>query len=202
MAELLIMTYIGYEIVRKFYLGLLLVLLLYTISTGGCTTQPEQQNNITEEQFKNLLTVQDIERILVPPVELYTKFYDYKKMAESADPEQVANMDSFYGLSFLTEGGMNGLTFSVIDFDSQTSAHGFEKMKSETPGFEDMAIPIGEASAKVDVNTQGIGSIIVFLLGDRTVSFHTATQEGESPVVNLNALEELARIAEERLQSL
>jgi hypothetical protein len=64
-----------------------------------------------------------------------------------------------------------------------------------------MALPIGDTSAEVEVNAQGIGSIIAFTLEDRFVSFHTAMPEGESPIVDLNALEELARLVEERLRS-
>jgi len=179
----------------------LIVLSLTAVSLGGCTAQSEQEGIITEEQFKNLLTVQDIENVLVSGVEFDVKFYNYKKLAQLTDPQQVANMDSFYGLSFQAVDGISGLTFSVIDFDFQTSADNhFEKMKLDTPGLENMAPPIGDTSAEVELNTQGIGSIIVFTLGDRIVSFHTAMPEGESPIVDLNALEELARLVEERLK--
>jgi hypothetical protein len=187
---------------RKIYFCLLLVLSLTIVSLSGCKAQSEQEGIITEEQFKSLLTVQDIENLLVSGVELDVTFFDYKKLAESIDPQQVANMDSFYGLSFQTGGGISGLTFSVIDFDSQTSADNhFEKMKLDTPGLENMALPIGDTSAEVEVNAQGIGSIIAFTLEDRFVSFHTAMPEGESPIVDLSALEELARLVEERLRT-
>ncbi len=162
----------------------------FTISTG----------KITEEQFKTMLTVEDIENVLTSMVVLKTEFFDYKKMAESVDPAQVVNMDSWYGMGFNAEDGMKGLTFSVIDFGSQTSAQDyFEKMTAETPGLEIMSLPIGDASAEVEVNAQGIGSIIVFIKGDKLIQLHTAMPAGEEALVDLEGLEELVRIVESRL---
>lgn len=184
---------------RKFYFLPLMVLALTTIFLVGCQSQSEQDGIITEEQFRKLLTVEDVENVLVSGAELNVTFYDYKKLTESTNPQQVANMNSFYGLSFQADGGISSLTFSVIDFDSQTpSDNHYEKMILDTPGLENMALPIGDSSAEVEVNTQGIGSIIVFIAGDRIVSFHTTMSEGKSPIVDLNALDELARLVDER----
>jgi hypothetical protein len=161
-----------------------------TIATG----------EITEEQFKTLLTVEDIESILPFMVAWKTEFFDNKQMAESVDPAQVANLDSWYGMGFDTEDGMKGLTFSVIDFGSQTSAQDhFEKVRAETPGLEIMSLPIGDASAEVEVNAQGIGSIIVFITGDKLIQLHTAMPAGGGALVDLEELEELVRIVESRL---
>lgn len=161
----------------------------------GCTSK-----GLTEEQFKDLLTVEDIESVLTSMVVLETEFSDYKKMAESVDPAQVVNMDSWYGMGFYTEDGMKSLTFSVIDFDSQTSAQDhFEKIRAETPGLEIMSLPIGDTSAEVEVNAHGIGSMIVFTEGDKLVQLHTAMPAGEETLVALEGLEELARIVETRL---
>ena len=157
-------------------------------------------SEIAEERFKALLTVEDIESILPSMVVWETEFFDYKKMAESVDPAQVVNMDSWYGMSFDTEDGTKGLTFSVIDFDSQTSAQNhFEKIIAETPGLEIMSSPIGDASAEVEVNAQGVGSIIIFIAGDKLVQLHTAMPAGGGALVDLEELVELVRIVESRL---
>ena len=58
---------------------------------------------------------------------------------------------------------------------------------------------LGEASAKVEVNAQGIGSIVVFLKGDKVVSLHTAQSEGQEPLRSLESLEELAELVASRL---
>jgi hypothetical protein len=155
---------------------------------------------ITEGQFKALLTVEDIESVLPSMVVWETEFFDYKKTAESADPAQVVNMDSWYGMGFDTEDGMKGLTLSVIDFDSQTSAQDhFERIRAETPGLEIMSLPIGDASVEVEVNARGIGSIIVFITGDKLIQLHTAMPAGGGALVDLAELEELVRIVEARL---
>jgi len=157
-------------------------------------------SKLTEERFSWLLRIQDIRNVLVSPVDLISIFRDYKETAVSEDPEQAAVIDSFFVLTFQTEDGMNSLAFSVIDFVSQTSAQDhFEKVKSETPGLEDTEPPIGDASAKVEVNAQGIGSIIVFIKGNKVIELHTAMPAGEQALVNLEGLVELAREVEERL---
>ncbi len=161
----------------------------------GCTAK-----GLTEERFKALLTVEDIEGVLTSIVALKTEFFDYKEMAESVDPAQVVSVDSWYGMSFDTEDGMKGLTFSIIDFGSETSAQDhFVKMIVETPGLETMSLPIGDISAEVEVNAQGVGSIIVFLKGRKRIQLHTAMPAGEEALVDLEGLEELMRIVESRL---
>jgi len=111
-------------------------------------------------------------------------------------------MDSFYGLSFQTEDGMKAITLAAIDFDSQASAQNhFENVKSETqePSFDTMDPPIGDASAEVEVNAQGIGSMVVFIKGDKVVQLHTAQPNGEQVLTDLEGLENLAEIVEKKL---
>ena len=161
----------------------------------GCSSK-----ELTEGQFKTLLAVEDIENILTATVVLETEFFNYKKLAESVDPAQVLNMDSWYGMSFNTEDRIKSLTFSIVDFVSQTSAQDhFEKMRAETPGLEIMSLPIGDTSAEVEVNAEGIGSVIVSIKGDKFIQLHTAMPVGEEALVGLEGLEELIRIVESRL---
>ena len=188
---------------RKFYFGLLIVLLLPVVLISGCIQQEEQvkpqESKLTEEQFKGLLTIKDVEKVLVSQVELNTKFYDYKKMAESEDPEQVAAMDSFYGLSFQTEDGMKAMTLMAIDFDSTSSAQQhFQKVKIESE-LESMEKPIGDSSFEKELGLEGIGSVVIFLKGDKVIQLHTTMPEGEKPIVDLKGLEELAKKVEEKL---
>ena len=153
-----------------------------------------------EEAFKALLTLFDVEKLLTTAVRLNTDVTDFKAMAEVVDPAQVQNMDSFYVLSFQTEDRMKGMTFSVIDFDSEASAQGhFEKVNSETPGMQDMDSPIGDASVEVEVNAQGVGSMLVFIKGDNLVMLHTAQPDDQEPLLSLEGLEELAKVVASRL---
>jgi len=188
---------------KGYFYGLLLVLLLSAVLAASCASQePETQPNqssLTEEEFKSLLTVQDVQQVLVSQAELNTQFYNYKEMAESTDPQQVVAMDSFYGLSFQTGDGMKSMTLTVIDFDSSSSAEQhFQKVKTESE-LESMQEPIGNDSFAKRLNSEGIGSIVIFLKGDRFVQLHTAMPVGESPIVDLSGLEELANKVEGKL---
>ena len=188
---------------KSYFHGLLLVLLLPAVLAASCASQePETQPNqssLTEEEFKSLLAVQDVQQVLVSQVELNTQFYNYKEMAESTDPQQVVAMDSFYGLSFQTGDGMKAMTLAVIDFDSSSSAEQhFQKVKTESK-LESMQEPIGNESFAKQVNSKGIGSIVIFLKGDKLVQLHTAMPVGESPIVDLRGLEELANKVEGKL---
>ena len=121
-------------------------------------------DTLTEEIFRALLSVGDVKGGLSADVPLSTEFIDYREMAASVDPAQVVNMDSWYGVSFQTEDGTKGMTFSIVDFDSASSAQDhYEVVKIGTPGIVSMVSPIGDASAEVEVNAQGIGSVLVFI---------------------------------------
>jgi len=155
---------------------------------------------ITEESFMALLAGGDIQGVLKTVVPLTTRFYDYKEMAVVSDPSQVENMDTFYGLSFQTHDGFKGVTFLAIDFKSETEARDhFEKVKSETPRMQDMSPPIGNASAQVDLDGGGVGSILIFVKGDKALSFHTARPDGQQPLMSLEMLENLAKLVASRL---
>ena len=193
---------------RKFRL-LVMVLSASIGALAGCSgeqaveTKPDESGivTVTEENFSALLTVEDVEGVLIVTVPLQTEFRDVKKMVESVDPAQVVAMDSAYSLSFEAEGGFKGMTFAVFDWKSQAAAEShFERLTSETSGLSVMDSPIGAASADVRVDGQGIGSTVVFIKGDKAVSLHTSQGKGEQPLVSLEGLKGLARIVEKRLR--
>ena len=153
-----------------------------------------------EEAFKALLTIFDVEKLLPTATRLNTDFTDFKAMAEGVDPAQVESMDSWYGLVIEAAVGTNGITFTIIDFDSTSSAQDhFEKVETETPGMQEMDSSIGDASMEVKVNAQGIGSILVFVKGDKFVSLHTSQPDDQEPLLSLESLEELAGLVLSRL---
>lgn len=129
---------------------------------------------LIEDGFRALLTAQDVEAVLASKVLLVTELYDYRQRAESVDLAQFVNIESFYGLSFQAEDGTAGVTFSVMDFDT-------------------------EASAQAQADAQGIGSVFVFVVGDKLVSLHTSMPEGETPLVSLEGRQQLTRTVERRL---
>ena len=153
-----------------------------------------------EQAFSNLLTLFDVEPLLAAPMRLGSELIDFKERAEKVDPAQVVNMDNWYGLDIGPVSGPS-MTFGVIDFVSPFAAlEHYEFMMAEAPpGMVSMTTPIGDASAEIEANAQGIGSMLVFIAGDRVVSLHTAQAEGEEPLVSLEGLEELARLVLSRL---
>ena len=161
-------------------------------------------STITEDKVMTLLTEEDVRRVLTAQVPLTTRFYDYKSLA-GADAAQVENMDRWYGLVVGTAEGDKGITLSVMDFDSAASAQDhFERMKAEmksesTPGMRDILPPIGNAALEVEVNAQGIGSILVFLNGDNLVQLHTSQPDDQESLLSLEGLKELAELVASRL---
>ena len=114
------------------------------------------------------MTIKDVETRLTAKVSLKAEFRDYKDMAGRADTSQVGNMDSWYGLTIEVADGGPRMTFSVIDFDSTSSAQNhLEKTISETPGMQVMDSPIGDASFEIEVYAQGIGSMLDSLVKTR-----------------------------------
>jgi hypothetical protein len=184
---------------RKFYFGILIMLALSIVLSGCIVQQKSENNKITEEKFKSLLAEKDVEKVMGSQINITSKFYDYKNMTESTNPNDVINMNSFYGLSFQTEDGMKGITFSVIDFDSISSAQQhFQKIMNESE-LENMKKSIGDSSIEKEFNSKGIGSILVFKKENKVISLLTAMPENENPLTNLKGLEELAKIVDERL---
>ena len=155
---------------------------------------------LTEDKFGDLITIEDVEKLLGVKVSLKAELRDFKEMAGRADPSQVEKMDSWYGMTIEAADGGPGMTFSVIDFDSKSSAEDhFVAVMSETSVLRQMTPPIGDISGQVEVNAEGIGSMLVFSSGDKVVSMHTMQSEGQSPLVSLEDLEELAALVVSRL---
>ena len=155
---------------------------------------------LTEGKFRDLITIEDVEKRLSAKVSLKAELRDFKEMAGRADPSQVEKMDSWYGITIEAADGGPGMTFSVVDFDSQSSAEDhFVTVMSETSVLRQMTPPIGLISGQAEVNAEGIGSMLVFMSGDKVVSMHTMQSEGEAPLVSLEDLEELAALVVSRL---
>ena len=155
---------------------------------------------LTQDTFKTLLTTEDVNTLLAAAVILTTDLRDFKAMAASVDPAQTTNMDSWYGVVFAVAESGPSLSFTVIDFDSPPSARAhFDRMTAEASGMQVMDPAIADASAQIEVNAQGIESMLVFLAGDRLVSLHTAQSADQQPLVSLAGIEELARVVASRL---
>ena len=153
---------------------------------------------LTEDTFKALLATEDVIRLSGDVPLTAGPIVDNKAMAASVDPAQTTKMDSWYGVVFAVEERGPGLSFNVIDFDSPSSAQAhFDLVTAE--GMQRMDPSIADASAQVELNAQGIGSMLVLLAGDRVVLLHTAQSDDQQPLVSLGGIEELARLVASRL---
>ena len=168
------------------------------IDTGIRSPDSAPGPDLSENAFKALLTAEDVLMLSADVPLAAGAVVDFKAMAASVDPSQTTNMDSWYGVVFAVDETSPGLSFNVIDFDSPSSAQAhFDLVTAE--GMQRMDPPIADASAQVEFNAQGVGSMLVFLAGETVVSLHTAQADDQQPLVSLEGVAELARVVASRL---
>ena len=153
-----------------------------------------RSQNVTLEVFQSLLTLEDLNDVS-QTADLDLEIIDFKERAAHTDPSQVENMRTWYGL---TVSGAGDLTMTVIDFDSLSAAESqYELVTAE--GLIAMDTAVGDRSAGVELNDNGIGSMLVFIQGKALVSLHTAQSAGQPPLATQAALEELGKLVARRL---
>ena len=182
---------------RPFYWAIVLALCLTAVA--GCSND---EKPVSEAQFKTLLTVEDINDLLDEEVALETTLNDIKRSATDTSPSAVASVDRAYALIFNAEDAQRGLTLTLTDYDSEkTAREKYEEIKAGTGPllFSDTSQVIGDASVQVTLDGRGIGSIIMFIAGDKNISLHTTLNAPMDPLIGLDDLEKLAVIVEERL---
>ena len=171
------------------------VLALEVVSAGAVGSPALGREDVTA-----LLTIEDINLASGGGDMLTVEYRDGKAMAASVDASQVVEIESWFTSGFQSLDPIRGLTFSVMDFRSSKAAQEhFDNVISETPGLIFMDPPIGDISANVVFNGSGLGSIIMYRLGDRFVSLHTAQVGDVEPLMPLAGLEELAHLVESRI---
>ena len=167
------------------------------VVTSAISSEPL---TVSEQAFSHLLLSEDVEQLLASKVPLTTSYSDYKAMAENVDPAQVVNMDSWFGLTMETPGSAEGLTFTLIDFDSPAAASArFEMMRAAKKAPPELEASFGGTAYRVEMNFLGIGSMLVVVKGDKLLSFNTAISEGQPPMVTPEGLDELAELVVSRL---
>jgi len=131
---------------------------------------------------------------------LNVQYRDLKAKAAAVDPSQVEHIDSFAVLSFDTQDGSRGLSLTTMDFDSEAAAaEHLAMLVGPESGMQKMNDTIGDASASLEANQSGIGSVVAFKMGEWVVSLYTSHPDGDTPLINLAKLESLARTVAGRL---
>ena len=169
------------------------------------TAEPEGLSGtvMTAEQFRSLLTVREVQKVLTENQGLKeTQFLDIKQLLENRDVEQTFPMDSGFSIFFVNHDGSKSVRLGVFDLESSVAASNqYEEIKEQTaPELEVMTTPIGHASAQMVANAAGIGSNIVFLRSDILVTLHTGMPEGTEPLTDLAGLRALAKLIDERIR--
>ena len=168
-------------------------------STSSNRTATSEPKTAPPGDISTLLFPSEVSRA-ADVEQLTTSQRDQKSAAAAVDPSQVEHMDSFDSLSFDTVDGTRSLVLTSIDFDSEGAATDHAGlMIGEGPGMQDLPRAIGDASAFLEANDGGIGSMIVFRKGEWVISLHTAQGTGIAPLVDLEQLTTLARLVEDRI---
>jgi hypothetical protein len=183
-----------------------------TSSNGGESPAPVVATDVissgtyepfTQERVAALLNTDDINMIAGGGHTLAVEFRDGKEMAINVDASQVSELgiESWFTAGFQSSDPIRGITFSVMDFNSSQSAQKhFDNVIGETPGLIFMKPPIGDTSANVVFNGQGLGSIMMYRTGDLFVSLHTAQVFGIEPIMPVEGLGTLAQLVLTRMQ--
>lgn len=174
-----------------------------TVVAAACGTpavppSPVGDAPLDEQAVRLLLTVADLEAAGAQTDGLEPRVEDLRALAEAVDAEQVRDIRSWYGLHFERAAPVNGLSLTVLDFDSAERAQTQLDVIESGPAFDPMAEPIGDRSASAGPSG-GVGAAVAFVDGRRLVTLHSIAVGGAEALVAPAQLEELARLVEERL---
>ena len=100
------------------------------ISTA--TEEPPGPTFLTEEEFRALLTVQDIEPFLQDKADLKaTQFIDLKQMLDQRGVQQMFPLDSGFSIFFVNEDETKSIRLGVFDMRSLVDAtNQYEEVKA------------------------------------------------------------------------
>ena len=183
---------------RYLMLAIMATAMTALTACGGEAATPTPSAPLTETQFRALLSAEDVQEAIGTSKTLTTRFFNYKELAQEVAPQQVANMDSFFGRGFETEAGASGITLTIIDFDTVASmtAH-FTEVQSQS-GAEAMSIEFGDGAYGIGSSGAGV-SVLTFAKGDRMVQLFSSAPPGEEVLTDLDGLIALARVVDSRL---
>ena len=157
---------------------------------------------LTEEQFKNLLSVDEIQEVLKIETSLNPEFINLYLKAEEVLPSQVEPLDSWFGTNYKSPDTINELKFSVTDYNSETITPLKKQLEKFSGTFQVGKlddIVIGDLTYGGIINEDTIGSVILYSHGDKMVLMLTEFVNNEPPLTDFDGLIKLAKIVNERL---
>ena len=130
-----------------------------------------------------------------PPPDMVSETREAKEIAKEGNPSIISMCTASHDKIDRS----NGMTLTVIRFDSTGSAEShFDVMREGMPG-DIAAGDLGPRSYEVVVDSEGVGSFVVFQNGVHVVMLHTAMPEGETPVRNVDELASIAQMVNSKL---
>ncbi len=134
-----------------------------------------------------------------PPPNLVSKTRELTATAKQDNP----SIETMCQASHETLDGSRAMTLAVINFDSTDAADShLETILNDlraSPIAEITDGVVGTRSFQADLNSSGVGSMVVFQDASRVISLHTTMPEGEPPLREATLLVGLARDIRERL---
>ena len=174
------------------------------LTVGACGTSvavptPVGDAPVSEQVLRRLLTIDDLKASGADTSGLEVRVEDFRALGEAVDADQVRGISSWYGLRFERGDGGDGLTFSVIEYDSAEAAHDRLQQVETGPAFIAMTPPVGEGSAMAAAREAGTGPALVFVKARRFIALHTIVGSATGALVDATQVEALARLVDDRL---
>ena len=181
-------------------LAALLLAALTAAACGASAAEPAPAGDgpAEEQAVRQLLTVTDLADAGAETDGLELRVEDLRALAEAVDPDQVREIQSWYGLHFERTGRVIGMSLTVVNFDSATRAREQLDLIESGPAFEPMAQPVGDRSASAGAG-DGIGAALAFVSGQRLVTLHSIAAAGEEALIDAAQVDALARLVAGRL---
>ena len=154
---------------------------------------------VNEQVLRRLLTIDDLKALGADTSGLEVRVEDFRALGEAVDADDVRGISSWYGLRFERGDAGDGLTFSVIEYDSAETTHDRLKQVEAGPAFVAMTPPVGEGSAMAAASEAGTGPALVFVKARRFIALHAIVGEARDALVDAAQLEALARLVDDRL---
>ena len=178
--------------------------LTIALTVGACGTSvavptPVGDGPVDEQVLRRLLTIDDLKASGADTSGLEVGVEDFRALAGAVDADQVRGISNWYGLRFERGDAGDGLTFSVIEFDSAEATHDRLKQVEAGPAFVPMTPPVGDGSAMATASEAGTGPALVFVKARRFIALHTIVGEARGALVDAAQLEALARLVDDRL---
>ncbi len=102
---------------------------------------------LSEQTFLHLLLAEDVQPMLSEEALLTTSYENLREIEGNKNPENVANINSWFGLTIENDGSPDPISFALMDFDSSTAASAyFEKTRISKKAIPEVEAAYGRYS--------------------------------------------------------